>query len=182
MDRRNRRYFTLGIYIAFVAVLAFMGYSYFKYGAIPVSTSIFLVVGVSVGVCVSYFIYNSFFEREREMTFEPDEQVILQRKYPDKSVIIPQIIGHGDAAAMSPNEVNLYLTNMGIVAETPGSGEPVLYIPFGDIQEMQTINRLLLKYIRIRYIDHNNLLAEVLLYVGKDTDRWAESIGRMIVG
>jgi len=46
---------------------------------------------------------------------------------------------------------------------------------------MQTINRVLIKYIRVRYIDIDNRVSEVLLYLGEDTDRWAERIGKMML-
>lgn len=181
MDKRTKRYFGLGIGIAFLIALIFIEYIYLRSGSLSLPVVVTILTGTAVGVVGSYLMYHSFFERERQMVFAPEEEVILQRKYPNRSVVIPQIVNRGDSPNESPVEVNLYLTNIGVAAEPPGTGEPILYIPFSDIQEMQTVNRVLLKYIRIRYIDINGSLAEVLLYVGNETDLWAENIGRLIL-
>jgi len=172
----------MGIVLAFIIALAFIEYKYYISKDLSKFTAFLILLGTAAGVFAAYIMYQSFFEREQQMSFAPFEDVILQRKQPDRSLIIPQIIGSGDDTRYSPSEVNLYLTNIGIVAEQPGLGEPILYIPYIDIQEMQTINKMLLKYIRIRYTDHTGILSEVLLYVGKDTDVWAQNIGHMMVG
>jgi len=182
MDKRLKRYFGYGITIAFLIAILFLAYIYWKAGVLRLGVSIPIIIGTCIGIVGSYVMYQSFVQRDRSMTFAPDEEVILQRRYPHKSVIIPQIIGHGDSPHNSPTNVNLYLTNIGVVAEPPGSGEPILYIAFSDMQEMQTVNRMLLKYIRVRYIDIYGMAVEVLLYVGNETDVWAEQIGRRMLG
>jgi hypothetical protein len=182
MDKRSKRYFGYGIIVAFLIAVIFLAYIYWKAGGLSIGISVPIIIGTCAGIVASYVMYQSFLQRDRHITFAPDEEVILKRKFPNKSVIIHQIIGHGDSPHSSPAEVNLYLTNMGIVAEPPGSGEPVLYIPFRYIQELQTINRMLLKYVRVRYIDIYGMADEVLLYVGDETDVWAEHIGRNMLG
>ncbi|MDD5111141.1 MAG: hypothetical protein PHG85_01190 [Candidatus Altiarchaeota archaeon] len=182
MDKRTKRYFSFGIVIALIIAVGFIGYNYRASGYLSLATVVYILCGTSIGIVASYLMYKSYFQREKEMGFAPEEQVILRRKYPEKSLIIPQVIGKIGVQEDTPMEVNLYLTNIGIVAEQPGAGEPVLYIPFNDIHEMKTIRRMLLKYIQMRYTDINNRMAEILLYVGNDTETWARHIGSMLVG
>lgn len=181
MDKRTKRHFNRGVLLVLLSSLLIAVYSAVKYGRLDASTSIMILAGISIGLFVAYLSYVSFFEREREMAFLPNEEVILKRTIPDKTVILPQLINDKSAAEAPAQEVNLYLTSIGVAAEIPGEGEPIMYIPFRDIQEMQTLNRMLLRYIRLRYVDFHGLTSEILLYVGKDTDMWAENIGRMLV-
>lgn len=200
MDKRTKRYFGLGVSIALTVLMLILmlnyafnvsllsivelllpGPDYFTTDVSPTSMPLLVLTGTVIGILVSYLMYHSFFRRDRDMVFSPQEEVILQRKHPEKAVILPQIMGRGDSSDNPPIEVNLYLTNMGVAAEPPGLGEPVLYIPFNDIQEMKTVNRMLLRYIKLRYVDITGVLSEILLYVGDDTDVWAENIGRMIL-
>jgi len=181
MDKRTKRFFGLGVSLALLIALAFLAYRYVQEGGLSAFTAVMVLGSTGLAIVGSYWMYHSFFEREKQMVFAPGEEVILQRKYPDKSVIIPKMIGREGPFDGSPIEVNLYLTNIGIAAEPPGSGEPVVYIPLNDIQEMKTVNRLLLRYIELRFVDFSGALIDVLIYVDKDTDTWAENIGRMIV-
>jgi hypothetical protein len=182
MDRRTKSHFKRGVTLILLSFVLLSVYSVVKYRSVDAFTLTMILAGISVGIFISYLSYISFFEREHEMAFLPNETVLLKRTVPEKSVIIPQMLNGKSTSDAPPEEVNLYLTSIGIAAEKPGAGEPILYIPYRDVQEMQTLNRMLLKYIRIRYVDATGMASEILLYVGKDIDAWAENIGRMLVG
>ena len=173
--------FRIGVVMTLLAVILPLVYIYSKEGRLDGIKATLIIGGVIGGIILSVAIYYHSFQKEEHMSLYPGEEVILQRKYPNKSLVIPQDIDAINKMKESPIEVNLYLTNLGVMAEPPGTGEPILHIAINSIQEMQTINRVLIKYIRVRYIDIDNRVSEVLLYLGEDTDRWAERIGKMML-
>jgi hypothetical protein len=131
-----------------------------------------VVIGVAGGVIAAYFL-NFRLSQEKKLEFHEGEEVILQST-DTKSHVVILSIGDEDFP-FEPIKANIYLTNIGILAEPPDSGEVVVYVPLDKITEFAPHQN----GIRIRYVDVNIQFAEVLLYVD-DRDTWIQTLANQL--
>jgi hypothetical protein len=74
-----------------------------------------------------------------------------------------------------PHRANIYLTNIGLLAESPGVGEAIVYVPLDKITEFAPYQN----GIRIRYVDINIQFAEVVVYV-EDRNAWIQTLANVL--
>ena len=183
MDKKTLRFFSAGIIVSFLLLTAFMAYYIMSGDTDMLWRSMLVLLGIVIAIVISYSMYYSFTQSEKNIIFGPDERLILQRKSPEKSTIIPQLPDGGFSPDLPPVEVNLYLTNIGILAENPpGSGQSILFVPHDRIMQMQVVTKMFAKFVRVQYLDETGNVTEVLLHVGKDAEKWASKIGRILTG
>jgi hypothetical protein len=183
MDKSTRRYFSIGIIASFLMFAAFIAYYLYSGDEDILMRSMLGLIGVLIAILISYSLYISFSQSEKSVIFGPHERVILQRKEPEKATVLPMMPQGGFSPDLPPVDVNLYLTNIGILGESPpGSGQSVIYIPHDRIMEMQVVSRMFANYVRIQYMEMDGTQAEVLLYVGKDAEKWSSKIARLLTG
>jgi hypothetical protein len=149
----------------FVIVLFFMGSNI---------TVQFLVMGLSVigGIAGAHFIYRSL-EQEKRIQFFEGEQVLLESKSPSTYVVVVSL-GDQDVP-LEPFSANVYLTNLGILAERRNMGEMGLFIPLDMITNYAPHKN----GIRIRTQDPRHGYMEALVFVD-ERDRWMSGIQEQI--
>jgi hypothetical protein len=154
-------------YVILVVLGGVAVYVYLEGGSLTLD-AITVLTGVAGGAVAAYFIYKSL-EQEKALEFHGEEEVILESKS-SKSYVVVVSIGEQDFP-FEPLRVNIYLTNIGILCEPPGSGESEVFIPLDKITEFAPHQN----GIRVRYVDINIQYAEVLLYVD-DKNRWIQTL------
>ncbi len=145
--------------------------------------SLFSVVLILLGLAVGMFFvphtFESFEKTAPEIELGAGEEVILETKSTGGSTILFPSTRMGFIGKEPPMSVNLYLTNLGIIAEPSGTGAAIFYVPLFRINQYADEQRLLAKYIRIFYLDEG-VEKEVLLFTGSETDRWMETLDRLL--
>jgi len=164
MDHLMRLFLPYFVIFTAAAFILFVYYS----GPSMTLDVIMSVVGVVAGVVVVYFIYRSL-EQEKSLQFFEGEKVILTSTSPRTYAVITAL-GDKDIS-LQPIRANVYLTNMGIIAERPGTGEAALFIALDMINDFGPDG----KGIRIRYADPQHPFAEAMIFV-EERDRWLQTL------
>jgi len=158
------------IYILVVVAICFvLLISYFS--SLTFINVLLLIIGTVLGVVASYSLMHSF-EHEKTIKFFPGEELILKSSGNGSYVLFKHI---GDKVfEYDPMKADIYLTNMGIIAEIPESGQMMLYIPHDRVIEYVTYEAGIL----VRYLDTANQFAESVIYV-EDRSAWINSMQTM---
>ncbi len=130
------------------------------------------VLGVAAGVVTVNFLWRSL-NQERVLSFFDGEEVRLKSEGA-RTYIVMASVGDKDVA-LQPLKATLYLTSLGVVAEKPGSGESVMFIPLDRISDFGAKQG----GINVRFIDVKHQYCEALLFV-EDRDSWMDGIGRAL--
>ena len=153
-------------FIVFGAILGFLAIIYLFGSVMGLST-----IAVLLGTVGLYYNYN----QERSLFLPEGEEIIF--KSTGNSHLLFVSIGEQDFP-MRPVRVDLYLTNIGVLAEPPNSGETILYVPHYRISEFIPYKD---NGLRIRYFDINDQFAEVQIFL-KDRDAWADKHLKILAG
>jgi len=129
---------------------------------------IFLLMGVLAAI-VSVYLLTQRMGQERKMQFYDGEQVLLT-SHDSRSFALVTSIGENNVN-QTPINATIYLTNMGIIAEPPGTGEIALFIPLDTIHDFTGSQN----GIRVRFTDVKHGYTEVLLYVD-NRDQWLTTL------
>jgi len=132
----------------------------------------FVLVGIGImgGVFVSYLMYLNFTGSQEEVVLADNEEIKLDASGSKSHLMIRKV---GEEKPQSVVEVNLYMTNLGIIAKDRVKKNLVLYIPLDRI----TMADLEGKGIKIEYVDdYTGNLNEVLLHVGEGFDEWVNEL------
>lgn len=166
-----------GMIIVLVVVFLAIAYAIMQGGSIAIDF-ILIMSGITLGVFAAYILYHNL-SNERVLEFDENEEVLIETR--DKGNTFIQILDDiGDFIGKeSPINVNMYLTNRGILAEPPGTGQAVFFAPFYSIRSFNLERKFLSKYIRLNYVDINGEVAEALLFIGDDTDKWVEKLNEI---
>jgi len=154
-------------YLTAVIVLSILFLlSYFSYATF--FDIILLIIGLGLGAFASYILFHSF-TQERTIKFFPGEQLILKSSGPGSYVVMK----HVDEKAYPPEPLksDLYLTNMGIIAEAPDTGRSILFIPHDKVLDYAPYETGIL----IHYLGLNNQFSEARIYI-EDRSAWINAI------
>jgi|GEM_PF-6786314 len=121
----------------------------------------------------AYFIYIHI-DQERNIQFFEGEDVVLTSTS-DNNYADPLSFGDQDIP-LEPIKANIYLTNVGILAERKGSGEAAVFIPHDMIREYSPYQN----GIRIRYVDENMIFNEVLIIVDH-REIWLQTMAGLVI-
>jgi hypothetical protein len=125
-------------------------------------------IGITGGLFGAYFI-NKSLDQEKNVQFFQGEQIILESKTPKTYAAISAL---GDQEVpLEAIKANIYLTNLGVLAERQGSGEATLFVPLDLMTDIAPYHQGL----RIRAQDPRNQSIEVILYI-EDRERWIREI------
>jgi hypothetical protein len=153
-------------YIVILAIGGVAAYAYF-YGG-PKFGSMLEMVGIALGIASVLFIYRQI-DQEKSLQFFEGESVILKSES-GKSFAMLTAIGDQDLP-LEPIRANIYMTNLGILAEKPGTGEATLFIPVDRITDFSPHQQ----GIRIRFADVGHPYAEAMIFVD-DRNAWMQKM------
>jgi len=156
-------YMVVAALVAVVIVFYFLGSS----STIDVLME---VIGVAAGVVTVHFLWRSL-NQERVLAFFDGEEVRLKSEGRRTYVVVTSV-GDKDVS-LQPLNATLYLTNIGVVAEKPGSGEVILFIPLDRISDFGPNQG----GIKVRFVDARHQYSEALLFVD-DRDAWVDGMGK----
>jgi len=161
------------IYMLVIIVLSIlMMFSLFS--SVTFVDIILVVIGLGIGLFAAYVMFHQF-SQERAIQFFPGENLILESRGP-RSYVVIQYLGNV-AFKEEYVKADIYLTNLGTMAEIPGTAKPVLFIPHDTVIEYQPHD----SGIIMHYLDHNNQLCEARIYV-EDRNAWMNALFSMYAG
>ncbi|MBD3388603.1 MAG: hypothetical protein GF416_06000 [Candidatus Altiarchaeales archaeon] len=158
-------------YVAIAVLLLALSYAYLSGPSLKFE-ALALGFGVVAGIVSAYYIYLSI-SQEKTLELHEEEEIILRSASPSSHFVIVSI-GEKDFP-FSPTKAIIYLTNLGLMAETSNSGEASLFIPLDRISEFAIHQNGL----RVRYMDVNLQFAEVMLYVDNPV-AWLEKLAEVL--
>ncbi|MFH0862954.1 MAG: hypothetical protein V1875_08000 [Candidatus Altiarchaeota archaeon] len=158
-------YAALGSLVVLVALLYFAGSSL----SVQLIT---MAVGVFGGLIGVYFLNRSF-DQEKNLQFFEGEKIILESKTPGTYAVVAKLSDRD--IPFEPIRSNIYLTNLGILAERQGTGEAALFIPLDMITDVSPSR----EGIRVGAVDPRNQNMEVVLYL-ENRDAWLREISGQI--
>jgi hypothetical protein len=145
-------------------MVGLVGFIYLFGGVLGLDV-IAVVVGIAGGLISVVALYG-YFNQEKTLYFPEDEKVLLKSSGGGTHVVFVNI---GEQYfPLNPIRADLYLTNIGVLAEPPGSGESILYIPHHRITDLVPYME---NGLKVRYFDVNDQFSEVVLYL-ENRDRW----------
>jgi len=157
--------------VFFLAVVVVYAYATNAFVRLDVALEL---VGIIAGIGAVFVIYKNI-DQEKNIQFFQGEKVILESKTP-KTYAMLAALGDVDLPP-EPIRANIYLTNMGVLAERPGTGEAAIFIPLDRITDFGPEQA----GIRIRYVDVRYPFAEALIFVD-DRNRWMQELFDVING
>lgn len=135
---------------------------------------ILVILGLGMGLFAAYILFHQF-NQERSIHFFPGENMILKSTGPKSYVVIKNLGEH--VFQEEHIKADIYLTNLGIIAEIPDTAKPLLFIPHDTVIEYQPHE----SGIIMHYLDHNNQLCESMIYV-EDRNAWLNTLYSMYSG
>jgi hypothetical protein len=130
---------------------------------------ILLAVGIIGGLFISYIMYHSF-NIQHEVFLTEGEEIVLDSSGSKSYVMLRRV---GEDTPQTVVSVDLYLTNLGILAEDRVRHELVIYIPLDRIVKADIEG----KGFKIDFFDeYSGQLSQVLLNVGRGFDQWASAL------
>ncbi|MFH1402810.1 MAG: hypothetical protein ABIH11_00900 [Candidatus Altiarchaeota archaeon] len=153
--------------VIMLALLACLVFFIYVFGSALDMGVIALIVGAFAGVLSIFGLYN-YFNQEKKLYF-PEQEKVLLTSSGNSSYVVFVSIGEQDFP-LNPIRSDIYLTNIGVLAEPPSSGESILYIPHYRITELVPYRD---NGITLRYFDVNDQFAEVILYL-QDRNQWVD--------
>jgi hypothetical protein len=157
-------------YVAMTVVGVMAVYIYFRGSSVGFDV-IMEAAGIALGILAVYFMYIKM-GQEKSLQFFDGEDVLLKSSGEKTYLVIPSV---GDAdIPLEPIKANLYLTNLGIIAEKHDAGEATVFISLDGVKEYAAYQR----GIRIRYVDPRYSFAEAMLYVD-DRDAWIQKLNEI---
>ena len=128
-----------------------------------------VAIGVGGGLVISYLLFHSF-NQQNHVILAEGEEVLIDSSGCGAHIMVRRI---GEENPQSVLEADLYLTNIGIIAQDPRMHELILYIPLDTIAKADLEG----KGIKINYFDeYHNEVAQIVLMVGKSHDEWVRNI------
>jgi hypothetical protein len=162
---------TLLPYLVMLIVGIFILYVYYMGSSLTLNL-VMEFIGIIAGAVSVYYIYQSL-GQEKNIQFFEGERLLLKSTTPNTYVVVTSL-GDKDVP-LNPIKSNIYLTNIGIIAEPPGTGEYAVYIPL----DMITDYSMKQNGIRIRYHDTYHRFIEAMIFVD-DKDAWIRSLSSML--
>ncbi len=133
--------------------------------------------GALLGVVGAVYFLGSVSEEDVGIEFAEGEEVLLSTKDTDaKAFLSFPREEDGFVGEEAPMAVDLYLTNLGILAEPTESGIRLAYVLYERISEIRLQEKFGRPYIRLKYYPDDAHLDEVLLFLGDRTKRWYEAV------
>ncbi|MFH1788739.1 MAG: hypothetical protein ABH834_05120 [Candidatus Altiarchaeota archaeon] len=149
-------------------------------------STVAIFLGLGMGVVAAFYYHASFSAEGRELALGPDEHVILETTHGNSYVVVPSVEG-GLMGNNPPLKVNLFLTNKGIVAEPlevqEFDDEGRLYyfqINHDDIKRIAHESNFMSEYIRLGYTSPSMEEKEILIFAGKDTQKWIDELTNLL--
>jgi len=147
---------------------------------------ILITLGVFMGLLAVFYLYHSFSAPPRELILPAGENVIKKNVEGKYYVILPMAEG-GFIGKTAPVNVNLYLTNKALIAESTdlsafeqSNQYYVLSIPLATIVNFKAEKKFLAEYIRLAFTNTEGFRQEMLIHTGSETNEWVQAISETL--
>ncbi|VVB50753.1 Uncharacterised protein [uncultured archaeon] len=138
--------------------------------------ALFLLVGLAAGATFAYMLHHQY-TTETLIQLHPNEHIILEKGDDINGVYVMPRGPDGKPHSRFPaTRAKIYLTNLGIITEQPGSGIITFFIPLFAIRHIGHEGN----YLIIQSFDADDEFIQLDLLTGPDTEIWFQNVMKAV--